>query len=113
MVWWSAPEPVLAAAVLEMGTRPGPVKEEVSAFQSRFTVLIRQCIVTAIELRELPAAEDPDALTLELSGIILAANAAFVLRQDPASLNMAKNIVRHRLQAQLPRNSARVTGTAA
>ena len=89
----------LAAAVLEMGTRPGPVKEQVSAFQARFTELIRQCIVTAIEQRELPDSEDPDALTFELSGIILAANANFVLRQDPASLNMAKNIVRHRLQS--------------
>jgi AcrR family transcriptional regulator len=86
-----------AGAVLEMGTRPGPVKEEIAAFQSRFAALIRQFIVTALEQRELPATEDADALTFELNGIILAANANFVLREDPAALTMARNIVRRRL----------------
>ena len=75
-----------AGAVLEMGTRPGPVKEQIAAFQSRFTGLIRQFVVAAIEQGELPADEDPDALTFELNGIILAANANFVLRKDPAAL---------------------------
>ena len=42
---------------------------------------------------------DPDALTFELSGMILAANTDFVLRQDPATLKMAGNVVRRRLGA--------------
>ena len=79
-----------AGAVLEMGTRPGPVKEQIAAFQGGFTALIRQFVVTALEQHELPADEDPDALTFELNGIILAANANFVLRRDPAALDMAK-----------------------
>jgi AcrR family transcriptional regulator len=86
-----------AGAVLEMGTRPGPVKEEIAAFQSSFTGLIRQFVVTAIERDELPAHEDPDALTFELNGIILAANASFVLRADPAALDLARTVVRRRL----------------
>jgi AcrR family transcriptional regulator len=86
-----------AGAVLEMGTRPGPVKEEIAAFQSGFTGLIRQFVVTAIERDELPAHEDPDALTFELNGIILAANASFVLRADPAALDLARTVVRRRL----------------
>jgi AcrR family transcriptional regulator len=86
-----------AGAVLEMGTRPGPVKEEIAAFQSGFTALIREFVVTAVEQRELPAHEDPDALTFELNGIILAANANFVLRGDPAALDLAREIVRRRL----------------
>jgi AcrR family transcriptional regulator len=86
-----------AGAALEMGTRPGPVKEQIAAFQSGFTALIRQFVVTALEQLELPADEDPDALTFELNGIILAANTSFVLRQDPAALTMAKHIVRRRL----------------
>jgi len=86
-----------AGAVLEMGTRPGPVKERVTAFQTGFTALIRQFVVTALEQHELPATEDPDALTFELNGIILAANANFVLRDDTAALDMARNIVRRRL----------------
>ena len=86
-----------AGAVLEMGTRPGPVKEQVAAFQDMFTGLIRQFTVTALERHELPANEDADALTFELSGIILAANANFVLHGDPAALRMAKRVVRGRL----------------
>jgi AcrR family transcriptional regulator len=86
-----------AGAALEMGTRPGPVKEQIAAFQGGFGALIRQFIVTALEQHELPTDEDPDALTFELNGIILAANTNFVLRQDPAALNMARTIVRRRL----------------
>lgn len=86
-----------AGAALEMGTRPGPVKEQIAAFQVRFTGLIHQFIVTALEHRELPADEDADALTFELNGIILAANTNFVLRQDPATLDMARKVVRRRL----------------
>ena len=87
-----------AGAVLEMGTRPGPVKERIAAFQGRFTALLRRFVVTALEQHELPADEDPDALTFELNGVILAANANFVLHEDPAALDMARNIVRRRLR---------------
>ncbi len=86
-----------AGAALEMGTRPGPVKEEIANFQREFTALIRQFVVTAVERHELPADEDPDALTFELNGIILAANANYVLRQDPAAIDLARMIVRRRL----------------
>jgi hypothetical protein len=86
-----------AGAALEMGTRSGPVKEQIAAFQGRFTALIRRFAVTALEQHELPADEDPDALTVELNGMILAANTNFVLREDPAALDMAKNVVRRRL----------------
>lgn len=86
-----------AGAVLEMGTRPGPVKEQVAAFQLRFTALIRECIVTAVGQHEIPVDENPDELTFELNGIFLAANADFVVRQDPNALEMAKHIVRRRL----------------
>jgi AcrR family transcriptional regulator len=86
-----------AGAVLEMGTRPGPVKERIAAFQDQFTALLREFVVTAQQQRELPADEDPDALTFELTGMILAANANFVLRGDDAVPRMAKGIVRRRL----------------
>ena len=99
----------LAGAVLEMGSRPGPVKEHVAAFQGRFAALIRQFVVTALEQHELPVDENPDALTFELNGIILAANANFVLRGDPAALDMARHVVRRRLgitATMLERSSA-------
>jgi AcrR family transcriptional regulator len=86
-----------AGAVLEMGTRPGPVNERIGKFQATLTALIRQFIVTALEQHELPDDEDPDGLTFEISGMILAANSNFVLRQDLAALVMAKSVVRRRL----------------
>ena len=86
-----------AAAALEMGTRPGPVKERVAALQSGFAALVRQFAATAIEQHELPAREDPDRLAFELHEIMLAADASFVLHDDPAVLTLARQIVRQRL----------------
>ena len=86
-----------AGAVLEMGTRPGPVKEAVAAFQAGFAELIRGFVTTAIAQHELPPGEDAGLLTFELNGIILAADANFVLRDDPAVLDLARQVVRRRL----------------
>lgn len=91
-----------AGAVLEMGTRPGLVKERIAAFQSSLTALIRGFVVTAIDQHELPADEDPDALTFELNGIILAANSRFVLSDDPRVLDMARNLLGRRLGVPTP-----------
>jgi AcrR family transcriptional regulator len=86
-----------AGAALEMGTRPGPVKGQIAAFQGRLTALIREFVVAALERGDLPDDEEPDALTFELNGIILAANTHFVLHQDPSALDLARHVVRRRL----------------
>jgi AcrR family transcriptional regulator len=86
-----------AAAALEMGTRPGPVKKRVAALQSGFAALVRGFAATAIEQHELPAREDPGRLAFELHGIMLAADINFVLHDDPAVLNLARQIVHQRL----------------
>jgi AcrR family transcriptional regulator len=86
-----------AAAALEMGTRPGPVKKRVAALQAGFDALIRGFAATALEQHELPAREDPDRLAFELHGIMLAADTSFVLHDDPTVLDLARQIVRQRL----------------
>ena len=86
-----------AATALEMGARPGPVKERVAAIQSGFTALLRSFAATALEQHELPAREDPDQLAFELYGIMLAADTNFVLHDDPKVLKLAGQIVRQRL----------------
>jgi AcrR family transcriptional regulator len=86
-----------AAAALEMGTRPGPVKKRVAALQAEFAALIRGFAVTALEQHELGVDEDPDRLVFELHGTMLAANTSFVLHDDPAVLNLARQIVHQRL----------------
>jgi AcrR family transcriptional regulator len=86
-----------AGAALEMGGRPGPVNERIVAFQSSFVALVRQLVGGAQELGQLADDEDPDQLTFELNGIILAANTNFVLHQDPRALDLARQVVRRRL----------------
>jgi AcrR family transcriptional regulator len=89
-----------AGAVLEMGTRPGPVKDRITEFQDQFVGLIRQFVVEAIQHGQLSEDEHPDALAFELSGMVLATNANFVLHEDPAVIDLAKQVVRRRLQAK-------------
>jgi hypothetical protein len=80
-----------------MGTRPGPVKERVAAWESAFAALVRGLVATALEQQELPAREDPDRLAFELHGIMLAADTHFVLHDDASVTNLARQIVRQRL----------------
>src|SRR5690348_8494999 len=86
-----------AATALEMGTRPGPVRDRVAAIQSGFTQMLRAFAATALEQHELPAGEDPDWLAFELHAILLAADARFVLHDDPAVLDLARQVVHQRL----------------
>jgi AcrR family transcriptional regulator len=86
-----------AAAVLEMGSRPGPVKERVAQFQTGFVALIRQFTVTALEQSQLSTDDDARELAFELNGLILATHVNFVLHDDPAALHMARQVVRRRL----------------
>jgi hypothetical protein len=86
-----------AATSLEMGARPGPVKDRLAAIQADFTALLQSFAVTAIEQRELPAHENPDLLAFELHAILLGADTKFVLNDDPAVLDLARQVVRRRL----------------
>jgi len=94
-----------AATALEMGTRPGPVKDRVAAIQSGFTELLRSFATTAIEQGEVSAGEDPELLAFELHAILLGADTKFVLNDDPGVLDLARKVVRRRLAQQQPSNS--------
>ena len=63
-----------AATSLEMGARPGPVRDRLAAIQSDFTELLRSLAATALEQDELPADEDPDLLAFELHAVLLGAD---------------------------------------
>jgi AcrR family transcriptional regulator len=87
----------MASAALEMGTRPGPVKDMIASVQAQFGELIRGFAATAMARNELPAGEDPDRLAFELNGIMLATDTNFAQHDDPAVLDLARQIVRQRL----------------
>jgi len=86
-----------AGAVLEMGSRPGPVKERVAAFQNMFVGIIRELADQAIASGQLPANEESELLAFELTGMILAADANFVMTDDVRSLDVARRALRRRL----------------
>jgi len=87
----------MAGAALELGNRPGPLREVIDEFQARFGTLLRGFAATAVHRNELPAGENPDRLAFELNGIMLAADTNFVLHDDPAVLDLARQIVHQRL----------------
>jgi AcrR family transcriptional regulator len=84
-----------AGAVLEMGTRPGPVKERIVEFQTTFVALIQQFAATAVEQGSLD--DDPAQLAFEINGLLLAADAVFVLRDDAAALELPRAVIARRL----------------
>ena len=86
-----------AGATLEMSTRPGPVRERIARFQAEFGGLIRRFAAEAITRGELPADEDADLLAFEVGGVLLAADAGFVLSGDPAALAVPRRVVARRL----------------
>lgn len=84
-------------AALEMGTRPGRVKDRILDFQQELSRVITANAAVAIEHGELSPDEDPVVLAFELNSVIVGADAAFVLRDDSAVLEVARAVVRRRL----------------
>jgi AcrR family transcriptional regulator len=87
----------MASATLEMNTRPGPVGELIARYQAHFGTLIRGFAAAAVDRRELPSGEDPGRLAFELNGIMLATDTNYALHDDPAVLDLARQIVHQRL----------------
>ena len=72
-----------AATALEMGTRPGPVRDRLAAIQSEFRGMLRSFAATALEQHELPAREDPERLAFELHAIMSGADTQIHLAGRP------------------------------
>ena len=87
----------MAGAALEMDARPSPVRDLIASLQARFGELIHGFAVTALARHELPPGEDPGRLAFELNGIMLATDTNFAEHDDPAVLELARQIVRQRL----------------
>ena len=87
----------MASAALETAGRPGPVGDLIASLQAQFGELIHGFAVTALARHELPSGEDPGRLAFELNGIMLAADTNFTEHDDPAVLELARQITRQRL----------------
>lgn len=87
-----------ANAALEMGSRPGAVRERIAMFQRELFGLIAELVEETQKVGGL-AGEDPREVAFEVNGQFLAASASFVLNDDPAVLELARRILHRRLDA--------------
>lgn len=90
-----------AAAALEMGTRPGPVRDRIAAFQRRLAGLIGGFVVAAQQRGHL-VGDDPRAVAFEVNALFLAANASYNLTGDAGVLDLADALLLRRLQGADP-----------
>jgi AcrR family transcriptional regulator len=86
------------AAAAELGTQPGPVRDQVTSFLDGWLGLLEELAAQARRDGDLDADEDPAQLVFELDAFLLMANMAFVLDGDPQTLERARVAVRTRLE---------------
>ena len=83
----------------EFGTRPGRVKQEVAEFLRGWGELLERLVREARDRGELDPGTDTAQLAFELGGILLAANANFLLGGDPSVFERARRGIEHLLTA--------------
>jgi AcrR family transcriptional regulator len=91
-----------ASVSAELDTRPGPVRDRVTAVQSRWAGLVAAGLTAARASGELEPAADVEQLTFEVNAILAQANTVFLLYGDRRAFDLA----RRALAARLPSGSA-------
>ena len=86
-----------ASAAAEFDTHPGPVKEQIAARSREWLDLLGELAAQAQRDGLIRADDDPAQLAFELDAYLLMGNTAFLLHNDPATLDQARAAVRSRL----------------
>ena len=82
-----------AAAAAELGSRPGPLRERVAANHKDWISLLTDAANEAVALGELRNDTDVATLVFELNALVIAANTAYILHDDPAVLAQARTAI--------------------
>ncbi len=82
-----------AAAAAELGGRPGPLRERVAANQKDWIGLLTDAADVAVSRGELRGDTDVATLVFELNALVIAANTAFILHDDPGVLTQARTAI--------------------
>jgi AcrR family transcriptional regulator len=90
------------SAAAEFDTHPGPVKEEVAAFLRGWLETLEELAARAQREGDLDAAEEPAQLAFELDAYLLMANMAYLLHNDPLTLQRARAAIGARLVRARP-----------
>ena len=91
-----------AAAAAELGGRPGKLRERIAENQRDWMHLLTDAAEEAVSGRELSADTDVPTLVFELNALVIAANTAFILQDDPAVIAQARTAVERVLSAARP-----------
>lgn len=91
-----------SAAAADVGTRPGPVRNAIATQQREWLTLLERLAREAIELGELNPDANPAQLAFELKALLVAANNAFILLDDPTAFTRARHAISERLQTPTP-----------
>jgi AcrR family transcriptional regulator len=90
------------SAAAEFDTHPGPVKEQVALFLREWLGTLENLAASAQQDGDLDGTEDPAQLAFELDAYLLMANMAFLLHNDPQTLQRARAAIRTRLEQARP-----------
>ena len=91
-----------AAAAAELGGRPGPLRERVAANQKDWISVLTEAANEAVSLGELRGDTDVATLVFELNALVIAANTAYILHDDPAVLTQARTAIERVIRAATP-----------
>ena len=86
-----------ASAAAEFDTHPGPVKERIASYSRDFLGALEGLVAEAQRDGELDSSADPAQLAFEIDAYLLMANTAFLLHNDPATLDRARAAIQARL----------------
>jgi AcrR family transcriptional regulator len=79
-----------AAVAMELDTRPGLARDRVVQAQQNWLSVLRKCFLDAKANGEIDAGADVGQAVFETQAMLLAANFAFVMANDPAPLAQAR-----------------------
>jgi AcrR family transcriptional regulator len=86
-----------SAAAADVGTRRGPVRDAIATQQREWIMVLERLAREAIALGELSPEPDPAQLAFELKALLVAANNAFILLDDPNAFGQARLAISQRL----------------
>jgi AcrR family transcriptional regulator len=92
-----------ASAAAEFDTHPGPVREQIALRSRVWLELLEDLAARAQHDGSLDRGEDAAQLAFELDAYLLMGNTAFLLHDDPATLDRARTAVKVRLDLARPR----------
>ena len=86
-----------SSVAAELDTRPGPVRDRITAFLSEWAELIASSLAAAQRQGDLNSDASIDQIAFELNAMLAQANAVFLLYGDRKAFDLARRAIRDRI----------------